>query len=77
MSWKDNRLVRALVKGTFLISSACLLIGGVIALVIYRVDYYDPALWCCVGMLSLGTLALIVFGASEAISSKGRGKTGS
>lgn len=75
MNWKDSRYMRALIKGAFLIVSACLFVGGIVTLLIYRIDSYKPALWCCVGMLSIGTLTLLTYVASETIRGKGKGKT--
>lgn len=77
MNWRDNRYLRALVKGACLFIAACLLAGGVAMLILYELESLEQALWLCVGMLTLGTATLVSFIVSEKISSRKGEKTGS
>lgn len=76
MNWRDSRYLRALVKGACLFIAAILLLSGIVAFFIYKLESVDVALWLCIGMLALGTATLVSFLISEVISSKRNKKIG-
>lgn len=76
MNWRDSKYLRALVKGACLFIAAILLLSGIVAFFIYKLESVDVALWLCIGMLALGTATLVSFLISEVISSKRNKKIG-
>lgn len=77
MNWRDSKYLRVLVKGACLFIAAILLLSGIVAFFIYKLESVDVALWLCIGMLALGTATLVTFLISEKISSRKGEKTGS
>lgn len=76
MNWRDSKYLRVLVKGACLFIAAILLLSGIVAFFIYKLESVDVALWLCIGMLALGTATLVSFLISEVISSKRNKKIG-